>query len=71
MDGVDLPVTPPVAPLLVQATAMDTVPAEVGVWSYQAEWDGFFTLFSSIVRRQRRGQAVDSGVHARGPFRPS
>ena len=39
MDGVDLPVTPPVAPMLAKAQAM--VPAAVGVWSYEPKWDGF------------------------------
>ncbi len=39
MDGVDLPVTPPVAPMLAKAQAM--VPAGVGVWSYEPKWDGF------------------------------
>ena len=35
----DLPVVPPVEPML--AKAQQTVPAEEGVWSYEPKWDGF------------------------------
>ncbi len=37
--GVNLPVLPPVPPMLAKAQA--TVPDEVGVWSYEPKWDGF------------------------------
>ncbi len=35
----DLPVQPPVEPMLAKAVA--TVPAEPGTWSYEPKWDGF------------------------------
>lgn len=42
MGGVDLPVTPPVEPMLAKAAT--TVPAEPGGWCYQPKWDGFRAL---------------------------
>lgn len=42
MDGVDLPVAPPVDPML--AKAVQAVPSEPGVWCYQPKWDGFRAL---------------------------
>ncbi|KUI35221.1 ATP-dependent DNA ligase [Mycobacterium sp. IS-1496] len=42
MDIVDLPVTPPLEPML--AKAQTTVPADPGVWSYEPKWDGFRAL---------------------------
>ncbi|MDP4961235.1 MAG: ATP-dependent DNA ligase, partial [Mycobacterium sp.] len=42
MKFVDLPVTPPVEPML--AKAQGAVPAEPGVWSYEPKWDGFRAL---------------------------
>jgi ATP-dependent DNA ligase len=39
MGRVDLPVQPPVDPMLAKATAK--VPDEPGVWSYEPKWDGF------------------------------
>ena len=39
-EGVQLPVTPPVEPMLAKAQA--AVPA--GVWSYEPKWDGFRAL---------------------------
>lgn len=38
----DLPVRPPLEPML--AKAQTTVPAEAGVWSYEPKWDGFRAL---------------------------
>lgn len=38
----DLPVMPPVEPMLAKAAA--TVPAEPGMWSYEPKWDGFRAL---------------------------
>ncbi|BBY99494.1 hypothetical protein MFAL_29610 [Mycolicibacterium fallax] len=39
-DGmVQLPVSPPVAPMLAKAAT--TVPTDAGVWSYEPKWDGF------------------------------
>jgi ATP-dependent DNA ligase len=58
MDGVDLPVTPPLAPMLAKAQA--TVPAEVGVWSYEPKWDGFRALVfrdgDEVVLQSRNGK---------------
>ncbi|MDQ1319404.1 MAG: hypothetical protein QG655_647, partial [Actinomycetota bacterium] len=58
MDGVDLPVTPPVAPMLAKAQAM--VPAGVGVWSYEPKWDGFRALVfrdgDEVVLQSRNGK---------------
>ena len=42
MSNVDLPVQPPVDPML--AKAAEKVPAEPGVWSYEPKWDGFRAL---------------------------
>jgi ATP-dependent DNA ligase len=42
MDSVDLPVQPPVEPMLAKAAA--TVPDDPGVWSYEPKWDGFRAL---------------------------
>ncbi|MDQ1750482.1 MAG: hypothetical protein QOE71_1538 [Pseudonocardiales bacterium] len=39
MDTVDLPVQPPVDPML--AKAAEKVPDDPGVWSYEPKWDGF------------------------------
>lgn len=39
METVDLPVMPPVEPMLAKAQAK--VPDDVGVWSYEPKWDGF------------------------------
>ncbi|HET9877134.1 MAG TPA: ATP-dependent DNA ligase [Mycobacterium sp.] len=60
MDGVDLPVLPPVDPML--ARAADTVPAEPGVWSYEPKWDGFRTLVfrdgDQVVLQSRSGKEL-------------
>lgn len=42
MDIVDLPVLPPLEPML--AKAQTRVPPEAGVWSYEPKWDGFRAL---------------------------
>lgn len=42
MDAVDLPVLPPLEPMLAKAQAK--VPPEPGVWSYEPKWDGFRAL---------------------------
>jgi ATP-dependent DNA ligase len=39
MKSVDLPVLPPLEPMLAKAQAK--VPPEAGVWSYEPKWDGF------------------------------
>ncbi|KMO70001.1 putative DNA ligase-like protein [Mycolicibacterium chlorophenolicum] len=38
----DLPVRPPLEPMLAKAQA--TVPSDAGVWSYEPKWDGFRAL---------------------------
>ena len=42
METVDLPVQPPLEPMLAKASA--TVPVEPGTWSYEPKWDGFRAL---------------------------
>ncbi|MGE2736586.1 ATP-dependent DNA ligase [Mycolicibacterium vaccae] len=42
MDTVQLPVMPPLEPMLAKAQAK--VPDEAGVWSYEPKWDGFRAL---------------------------
>ena len=42
MESVDLPVMPPLEPMLAKAQAK--VPDEPGVWSYEPKWDGFRAL---------------------------
>ncbi|ORA52707.1 ATP-dependent DNA ligase [Mycolicibacterium chubuense] len=42
MDTMDLPVRPPLEPMLAKAQA--TVPSDAGVWSYEPKWDGFRAL---------------------------
>lgn len=42
MDTVQLPVTPPLEPML--AKAHTAVPDQPGVWSYEPKWDGFRAL---------------------------
>ena len=37
--SVDLPVVPPLEPMLAKAAV--NVPDEAGVWSYEPKWDGF------------------------------
>ena len=39
METVDLPVLPPLEPMLAKAQAK--VPPDAGVWSYEPKWDGF------------------------------
>jgi ATP-dependent DNA ligase len=42
MDPMDLPVQPPIEPMLAKAAA--NVPDDPGVWSYEPKWDGFRAL---------------------------
>lgn len=42
MVSVELPVLPPLEPMLAKAAAR--VPADAGVWSYEPKWDGFRAL---------------------------
>ena len=42
METVDLPVLPPLEPMLAKAT--EKVPDDPGVWSYEPKWDGFRAL---------------------------
>lgn len=56
----DLPVTPPVEPMLAKAAT--TVPAEAGVWSYEPKWDGFRALVfrdgDDVVVQSRNGKEL-------------
>ncbi len=60
MDSVDLPVQPPVEPML--AKAVTTVPVEPGVWSYEPTWDGFRALVfrdgADVVLQSRSGKEL-------------
>jgi ATP-dependent DNA ligase len=57
MDSVDLPVQPPIDPMLAKAQAK--VPA-AGVWSYEPKWDGFRALMfrdgGDVVLQSRSGK---------------
>src|SRR6476620_6467523 len=58
MDSVDLPVQPPLEPMLAKAQAK--VPTDPGVWSYEPKWDGFRALVfrdgDEIVLLSRSGK---------------
>lgn len=60
MDVVDLPVMPPVEPML--AKAVSKVPGEAGVWSYEPKWDGFRALVfrdgGEVVLQSRNGKEL-------------
>jgi ATP-dependent DNA ligase len=60
MDDVDLPVLPPIDPMLAKARA--TVPDDPGVWSYQPKWDGFRALVfrdgDVVVLQSRNGKEL-------------
>jgi ATP-dependent DNA ligase len=58
MERVDLPVQPPLEPMLAKAQAK--VPMDAGVWSYEPKWDGFRALVfrdgDEIVLLSRSGK---------------
>ncbi len=58
MESVDLPVQPPLEPMLAKAQAK--VPTDAGVWSYEPKWDGFRALVfrdgDEIVLLSRSGK---------------
>ncbi|MGV0581180.1 ATP-dependent DNA ligase [Mycolicibacterium elephantis] len=58
MEQVDLPVLPPIEPMLAKAQAK--VPDEAGVWSYEPKWDGFRALVfrdgDDVVLHSRNGK---------------
>jgi ATP-dependent DNA ligase len=60
MERVDLPVLPPVEPMLAKAQAK--VPDEPGVWSYEPKWDGFRALVfrdgDDVVLQSRNGKEL-------------
>ena len=60
MSNVDLPVQPPVDPML--AKAAEKVPADAGVWSYEPKWDGFRALVfrdgDEVVLLSRSGKEL-------------
>ena len=45
----DLPVLPPLEPMLAKAQAK--VPPDAGVWSYEPKWDGFAELVKIVPSR--------------------
>src|ERR1700742_5021225 len=60
MESVDLPVMPPLEPMLAKAQAK--VPVEAGVWSYEPKWDGFRALVfrdgDKVVVQSRNGKEL-------------
>ncbi|KWX22612.1 ATP-dependent DNA ligase [Mycolicibacterium wolinskyi] len=58
MEPVDLPVQPPIEPMLAKAQVK--VPDEAGVWSYEPKWDGFRALVfrdgDDVVLQSRNGK---------------
>src|SRR6267142_3192139 len=60
MESVDLPVQPPLEPMLAKAQAK--VPPEAGVWSYEPKWDGFRALVfregDKVVMPSRNGKEL-------------
>ncbi|WP_197500603.1 ATP-dependent DNA ligase, partial [Mycobacterium sp. 852002-51961_SCH5331710] len=56
----DLPVLPPLEPMLAKAQAK--VPPEAGVWSYEPKWDGFRSLVF------RDGDEVEFGSRNERPL---
>ncbi|MGV0655554.1 ATP-dependent DNA ligase [Mycolicibacterium thermoresistibile] len=60
MGRVDLPVLPPLEPMLAKAQA--EVPDEPGVWSYEPKWDGFRALVfrdgDEVMLQSRNGREL-------------
>ncbi len=60
METVDLPVMPPVEPMLAKAQAK--VPDDAGLWSYEPKWDGFRALVfrdgDEMVVQSRNGKEL-------------
>jgi ATP-dependent DNA ligase len=60
MESVDLPVQPPVDPMLAKAAT--TVPDDPGVWSFEPKWDGFRALAfrdgDDVVLQSRNGKEL-------------
>jgi ATP-dependent DNA ligase len=60
METVDLPVLPPLEPML--AKAQTTVPDDAGAWSYEPKWDGFRALVfrdgADVVLQSRSGKEL-------------
>jgi ATP-dependent DNA ligase len=60
MKSVDLPVQPPVDPMLAKAAT--TVPDDPGVWSFEPKWDGFRALAfrdgDEVVLQSRNGKEL-------------
>ena len=56
----DLPVVPPLEPMLAKAAT--TVPDDAGVWSYEPKWDGFRALVfrdgDDVVLQSRSGKEL-------------
>ncbi len=60
MDTMDLPVAPPVDPMLAKAAAK--VPEDAGCWSYEPKWDGFRALVfrdgDDVLLQSRNGKPL-------------
>lgn len=60
MDTMDLPVAPPVDPMLAKAATK--VPEDEGAWSYEPKWDGFRAIMfrdgDDILLQSRTGKTL-------------
>ncbi len=60
MDTMDLPVAPPVDPMLAKAAVK--VPADAGRWSYEPKWDGFRAIVfrdgDEVLLQSRNGKPL-------------
>lgn len=58
MESVNLPVQPPIDPMLAKAQAK--VPEDAGLWSYEPKWDGFRALMfrdgDDVMLQSRNGK---------------
>ena len=59
METVDLPVQPPLEPMLAKAQAK--VPTEHGVWSYEPKWDGFLYWILQVEAPIKHPRTVVGG----------
>lgn len=62
MDTMDLPVAPPVAPMLAKAATVVPDAAETDLWSYEPKWDGFraiaFRDGDDVMLQSRTGKPL-------------
>ncbi|BBY33412.1 DNA ligase C1 [Mycolicibacter minnesotensis] len=62
MDTMDLPVAPPVAPMLAKAATAVPAAAETDLWSYEPKWDGFRAIVfrdgDDVMLQSRTGKPL-------------